>query len=254
MRTDSPADAPSVLVTPARLGYGAAVRLLASRQKPGPGVPAYTRWVNRQAGRYLAAGAHVLGLTPNAVTLVSAAVSAAAVVLLLTLPATPLVGLAVAALLALGYALDSADGQVARLSGRSGPAGEWFDHVVDAIRTPTIHLAVLVALVRDDRPQWLQVVALAYTVLCVAQFMSQILAEQLGARAGLDAPQVAGRAQSWVLLPTDNGTFCWLFVLWGLGPLFVIAYAGLFALNLLHTAVSMRRKYQRLTGASRRTA
>ncbi|KGM13949.1 CDP-alcohol phosphatidyltransferase family protein [Cellulomonas bogoriensis] len=225
--------------------YRAALALLASRQKPGAGVPAYTRWVNRRAARRIAAAAHALGVSANTVTILSAAVSALAVVALLALPTGWVTGVVVAVLLAAGYVLDSADGQVARLSGTAGPSGEWLDHVVDAIRTPVVHLAVLVALARDGAPDWALVVTLAYCVLAVGQFMSQILAEQLLGRPPLPATGPA-RRQSLVLLPTDTGTFCWLFVLWGGPVLFVAAYTSMFALNLFHAAVSMRRKYVRL--------
>ncbi|OAX67752.1 hypothetical protein A5N15_01010 [Rothia kristinae] len=47
-----------------------------------------------------------------------------------------------ALLFALGYAMDSADGQVARVTGASSPGGEWLDHVVDSVRVPAIHLTV----------------------------------------------------------------------------------------------------------------
>ena len=40
---------------------------LNAAQKPGMGVPAYTRWVNRRLGRYAAAAAYALRWTPNAV-------------------------------------------------------------------------------------------------------------------------------------------------------------------------------------------
>ena len=40
----------------------------------------------------------------------------------------------VRALLVVGYALDAADGQLARLRGGGSVAGEWLDHVVDAVK------------------------------------------------------------------------------------------------------------------------
>ena len=55
----------------------AAAIALASAQKPGAGVPAYLRWVNRPLGRRAAAAAYVPGLTPNAVTLLSGVCSLA---------------------------------------------------------------------------------------------------------------------------------------------------------------------------------
>jgi len=231
-------------MTPAHR-YREALTGLNSAQKPGNGVPAYTRWVNRRLGRYAAAAAYVLHWTPNAVTALSAAFSLAAIVLLIWVGPQLWVGVAIAALLATGYLLDSADGQVARLQGSGSPAGEWLDHVVDALRTPAIHLAVLVGYWNQEQPPWLLAMALAYCLVSVVEFMSQILAEQLAKRHSAPTPE-AGVARSFLLLPTDTGTFCWIFLVWGIPPLFVLAYTAMFAMNLVHTVISMRRKYVKL--------
>lgn len=219
-------------------------------QKPGGGVPAYMRWVNRRAARTIAAAAAVAGLTPNAVTAISAALSAAGLAVLLVAPPSWHVGIVVAILAALGFAFDSADGQLARLTRASGPAGEWLDHVVDAIRTPAVHLCVGVAIL-VSRPElaWLVPVAFAFAILSTGQFSSQLLAEQLMRGRGGDRPEPSGVRKSILLLPTDTGVLCWIFALWG-GPLwFGAAYAALFALNVVHVAASMRRKYARLQAA-----
>ncbi|MEE3703953.1 hypothetical protein V2H43_11125, partial [Pasteurella multocida] len=100
-------------------------RRLASAQKGhARGAPAYSVYVNRRLGRVLAAAAFGWGWTPNRVTAVSAAHSFAALVLLLALPPAWWTGVLVAGLLVLGYAWDSADGQVARLRGGGSLAGE----------------------------------------------------------------------------------------------------------------------------------
>ncbi len=131
-----------------RPGFAETLTALERAQKPGHGVPAYTRWVNRRVARYFAAAAVAMGITPNGVTAISAVCSAAGILTLLLAPPTALTALAVALLFALGYGLDSADGQVARVTGASSPAGEWLDHVVDSIRVPCIHLAALVGFIR----------------------------------------------------------------------------------------------------------
>ena len=238
-----------------RRRYLEALTGLDGAQKPGNGVPAYTRWVNRRLGRYAAAAAHVYRWTPNAVTALSATFSLAAIMLLMLVYPQPWVGVAVAVLLATGYLLDSADGQVARLQQAGGPAGEWLDHVVDALRTPAIHLAVLVGLWNQDQPAWILAVALGYCLVSVVEFMSQILAEQL-ARQHPEPTSPAGTARSFLLLPTDTGTFCWIFLAWGFPPLFIAVYGAMFATNLVHTLISMRRKYVKLrrVGQAQRTA
>lgn len=225
---------------------------LQQAQKPGAGVPAYTRWVNRRLARYLAAAAVSLGLGPNGVTLLSALVSLSGMVLLMSQPPSWGLGLLVAFLYALGYALDSADGQVARVTGAASPAGEWLDHVVDSIRTPAMHLAILVAWIRfpDFWPLsgwqlwWLP---MAFCLLVTGHFMSQILAEQLRAREGKSGPASGGALRSFLNLHMDAGTFCWLFLLWGGGLVFLLAYGLLFAASALTVLVSMRRKFSNLS-------
>src|SRR5690606_40748873 len=127
------------------------------------------------------------------------------------------------------------------------PAGEWLDHVVDAIRTPAIHLTVAVSVMlhRSDL-LWLAIISLCFTVLSVGQFMSQILAEQLVRNTGGEEPERGGTRKSLLLLPTDTGVVCWSFALWMLPLLFAVVYTVLFAIALVHSAASMRRKYLKL--------
>ena len=231
--------------------FGPALAGLNQAQKPGGGVPAYTRWVNRRFARYAAALAYTWGWTPNVVTAVSAVFSFAALLLLVTVEPTLGIGVVVALLLALGYLLDSADGQVARLSGKGSKQGEWLDHVVDAIRTPAIHIAVAVGFWRwSDEILWPIAIALVYALVSVGQFMSQILAEQLSAGEGRPT-QTGGVAQSFVLIPTDMGTLCLIFLTWGSPTLFLVVYCAMFVLNTAHSAISMRRKYIRLASVAR---
>ncbi|CEA07514.1 CDP-alcohol phosphatidyltransferase [Arthrobacter saudimassiliensis] len=227
--------------------YRDALRLLASAQKPGYGVPAYTRWINRRAARVAAAAAVRWHITPNSVTFMSAATSAVGI-LLLFLPHQRTTGPAVALLLAVGYLLDSADGQVARVLGTGSAAGEWLDHVVDAVRIPAIHLGVLGALLLlHAKASPILLLPAMYCLLSTAHFMSQILAEQLVRNAGLRPTPVErhSAARSVLMLPTDAGTLCWIFVLWGT-PLFIPSYFALFLANLVAVAASMGRKWRHL--------
>ncbi len=235
--------------TPSRpTGFRETLSVLGSAQKPGQGVPAYTRWVNRRLARYFAAAAVKFGITPNGVTAISSALSLCGLIILIMCPPTFLTGLTVAIFYALGYAMDSADGQVARVTGASSPAGEWLDHVVDSIRTPAQHLAIFVGFFRFQS-HWplhgwaLWWIPLTFTVMTVGYFMSQILAEQLRNNRKTAAPPAGGNLRSFINLHMDSGTFCWLFILWGWGWGFIIGYSILFLGFFLTTAVSMRRKY-----------
>lgn len=224
---------------------------LSSAQKPDAGVPAYTRWVNRGLGRVVAALAAAVGLGANAVTLISAVVSVAGLVVIVAAPREIWAGVVAGPLLALGYVLDSADGQVSRLTRTSSPAGEWLDHVVDAMRTPMLHMAVAVALLWHGSGQqfsYIPYLSLAFAVVVVGQFMSQVLAKQLSARFGVEStsPASGGYGQSILLLPIDMGVMCWMFVLWGFPIAFGIVYTVVFVITLIHSGVSMTRKYRKL--------
>lgn len=249
------ADRPAPPATPTRsLSRPAAgetlrdtVGRLAGAQKGAHGAPAYSRFVNRPLGRVLAALAFHRGLTPDAVTALSAACSFSALAAVALAPHTWWLGLLVAFLLALGYALDSADGQLARLRGGGSPAGEWLDHMVDAGKTVTLHLAVLVGLYRGGElaDGWL-LVPVAFAVADVVYFFAMLLNEALRSRAGevTRAQATAARpgvARSLVLLPTDYGTLCLTFALLGATPLFLGAYGLLAACTAGFLALALPR-------------
>src|SRR4051794_28290259 len=111
--------------------FAESYRALSRAQKPPRGVSFVTRFVVRPMGRVFAALGYSWGLTPNAITLISSLVTLAGIAVLALLTPSALSGVLAAVLLLLGFGLDSADGQVARLAGTSSLAGEWLDHVAD---------------------------------------------------------------------------------------------------------------------------
>lgn len=217
-----------------RESFSTTVRRLSSAQKGAQGAPAYSRFVNRPLGRVLAAAAYRAGLTPNAVTALSAVCTATGIALLALARPTAGTGVAVAVLLVLGYALDSADGQVARLRGGGTPAGEWLDHMVDAVKSSALHLAVLIGWYRADVVDdvWL-LVPLGYCVIDAVTYFATMLNEALRAQHGArtratPTAERASIARSFLTLPTDYGLLACLFVLYGAPALFVPAYTALF--------------------------
>ena len=123
--------------------YADAMRAPRLAQKASRNAPAYSRWVNRPLGRRIAAPAYVAGITPDQVTGISACLTFAGIAGRRHEPGLPGRGRRV--LLVMGYAFDSADGQLARLRGGGTPRGEWLDHVMDSAKNAAVHLAVLVA-------------------------------------------------------------------------------------------------------------
>ena len=207
------------------MGHSTSVRFqralddLRIAQKSSAGAAAYSRFVNRPLGRPLAALAAALGMTPTQVTIVSAATTFTGIVCIAALPPSLGSALAVAALLVLGYALDSADGQLARLNGTSSISGEWLDHLVDATKTPAVHIAVLICWFRffDFSPEWL-LVPLLYSVVATIMFFGFIstdLLRRLHATGNPPAPVSGWRSSalySLAVLPADYGILCLSFV------------------------------------------
>src|SRR5699024_9652783 len=166
---------------------GSYQRLATAQKGHARGAPGYSVYVNRKVGRVLAALAYGWGWTPNQVTAVSALHTLAGLALTTVLPRVWWSGLLIAVLLALGYAWDSADGQLARLRGGGSLAGEWLDHFVDAAKVASLHLVVLVGLWRHvpDLPSSWLVVPLCFSVISVTTFFGMLLNDLLKGKAGV---------------------------------------------------------------------
>jgi len=237
---------------PTRPRYRETLRQLGRAQKSRKGGQAYSVFVNRGLGRLAAAAAHQLGLTPNAVTAVSAAFSLAGI-LVIALVGGPWAALA-APLLATGYVLDSADGQLARLRHGGSLSGEWLDHMVDSVKITALHLAVAVHVFRhtDLSAGWLAV-PLAYTVVGVAAFFAQLLNEQLqrnfwlqaGGRTDTQTP-TSSAVMLFAKLPHDYGVLCWSFVLLMWPTTFATVYAFLMSFNAAYLAAAVFKWYAQM--------
>ncbi|MFI5772764.1 CDP-alcohol phosphatidyltransferase family protein [Streptomyces sp. NPDC051658] len=233
---------------------GTVLRELRGAQKTAKGVSLYSRYVNRPAGRVFAAGAYRIGLTPNQVTSASAAFTFAAIASVALV--RPSVGLAVAvyAGLAIGFALDSADGQLARLTGRGGPDGEWLDHVVDCAKMILVHTAVLISFQRFSGVPgegWL-LLPLGFLFTAVLTFCAGLLREQLGkaatarSGAGPGAAAPVSRLRAVALLPADYGVFCLVFLLLGDRTAFRIGYAVLAVVHALFLVAFLTKWFKEL--------
>ncbi|MEV4686983.1 CDP-alcohol phosphatidyltransferase family protein [Microbacterium sp. LWH3-1.2] len=220
------------------LTFREALGSLSSSQKTRAGVSLYSRYINRPVGRVFAAAAASAGVSPNGVTAVSALCTALGLIVLVLSPAGWVTGLAVAILLALGFALDSADGQVARLTGRGSLAGEWLDHVVDAGKMVAVHAAVLIAAAAQGllAGAWL-LLPLAYMLVAVVLFSGMTIFELLRRTRPhqADPPRSPSTIRALGLLPADYGVLALAFLLWGSSQIFFAVYAALGALTALIT-------------------
>jgi phosphatidylglycerophosphate synthase len=254
-----PSERPDIGQSSSPRGYRDVVRQLAGAQKAvARGAPAYSVYVNRRLGRLIAAAAYLAGLSPNAVTGISAIFTFGAIISLAAFPPSLLLGILVTFGLVIGYALDSADGQVARLRGGGGPQGEWLDHVVDCIKTSSLHLAVLVTMYRHfDLPsEALLMVPIGYTVVASANFFAMILNDQLravysGSRKSVYSAGGSTILRSILVAPTDYGLICFVFLLLAVPGLFVVVYALLFVANTGHTVLALGKWFRDMRNVAR---
>jgi phosphatidylglycerophosphate synthase len=237
--TDAPPTEPRIL------GFRATLQRLSSAQKGAVGAPAYSRFVNRKLGRLLAALAFHSGLTPNMVTGISAAFTGSGIAVLALSRPSWTTGLGVTACLVLGYAFDAADGQLARLRGGGSPAGEWLDHMVDALKIASLHLALLVGLYRSEpaqRDAWL-LLPVGFSIVSVVLFFGTLLNESLRAQHGAvtraaRSEQRPGVLRSLLVVPTDYGLLCLVFFLLGAPRVFLSVYAVLFVATAVYLALA----------------
>lgn len=220
-------------------------RRLAGVHKPMSGAPAYSRYVNRPLGRRLALLFHRLGLSPNAVTAISAVFTFSGLALLGLAPSSLPIATLLAALLLLGYACDSADGQLARLTGQGSPRGEWLDHIVDSLKMGSVHLFVLVHLSRfDDLPPRALLLPLAFSVTSTVLFFGMLLTDFLRRLnpSGVKGKQTSDSAwRSLAALPTDFGLLCLIFLLLPWPQVFLWVYGLLWATSFVLLCAALVR-------------
>lgn len=233
-----------------RRSLGDVVAELDRAQKSSAGTPVYSRFVNRRIGRYLAAAAFLAGRTPNQVSLASGFCSLIGIVAIaLVEPSLPL-ALVVTALLVLGYALDSADGQLARLRGGGSPLGEWLDHMIDCVKVALLHSAVLISLYRFDAlsNELVLLIPLAYLCVSTVMFFGLILIDQLRRRHGGEKPNVRGDSvvKSLLIAPTDYGILCLVFLAFGRPSLFIVLYAAMLVANLVFLLAAIAKWYREM--------
>ena len=234
--------------------FSDAMSRLSAAQKSNKGAAAYSRFVNRPLGRPLAALAYARGLTPTQVTLVSALATFSAIAMIAVVRPSWWSSTLVALLLMLGYALDSADGQLARLTGTGSLAGEWLDHFFDATKAATLHAAVLICWFRFyELPVAWSMVPLVFGAVAGVFFFGLIATDFLRRlhRAQHPVDDANAPAEAWrnsplyslAVLPTDYGFLCLTFVLLWVQPVFVAVYSLLALANVLVLGLAAARWY-----------
>ena len=237
----------------ARPRVSESIRALSAAQKSNAGAPLYSRVINRPAGRVLAAVAHRVGMTPDQVTLLSACCTYLAVVLIAVWAPSVVAAVLTSLLLMVGYALDSADGQLARLRHGGSRAGEWLDHVADVIKLSTIHAAIAISLFRfsldDLAGPAVLLVPLAFGAVQNIHFFSYIITYQLRYHGGTPLASGEGRpglTKAVLSAPTDYGLMCFVLMLRSAPVVFVWVYGLILVGYTLYVALALPRWYLEL--------
>ena len=229
-----------------------ALKDLESSQKPQRGVSLYSRYVNRPLGRFLAAACHTVRMSPNQVTAASAIVTVLGLAVLVTGPPSVARSAGVVLLLVLGFALDSADGQVARLTKSGSPAGEWLDHVVDAGKHVSVHGCVLVALfLYVDTSPWWYLAPLLFQVVATVIFAGGLLVDLLKRAQPTVAspePRPPSIVRAIALLPADYGILAVSFLLFAWPPVYLPVYTLLLVANIGIMILLLRKWFHELRG------
>lgn len=207
-------------------------------EKPAAGRPPfYSAYVNRRLGYQLAKRLRYSRITPNQLTAASAVLTFGAIVSVAWgKPSWPL-SVSIAVVLLAGYALDSADGQLARLRRQSTFAGEWFDHIVDCGKSVAIHLAVLITWYRFAHAgePGLLLVPIGFAVVSSVTYFGMIMADQFRLRAGGPGGMAkAAPTAAWRRLaatPTDYGVLCLALALQPATTVFTVTYVLLFVVS-----------------------
>jgi phosphatidylglycerophosphate synthase len=237
-----------------RQTYKQAVRQLAAAQKSNRGAGGYSRWINRPIGRRFAAAGFCIGLTPNQISILSAVFSYAAIATLATFRPTWLLATCVAVALLVGYALDSADGQVARLRGGGSASGEWLDHVIDALKISALHIAVLICWYRFyETSDGVLFIAAGFAIVGPVFYFAITLSDLLRRigdlrRGGtgkptstVDRTEPAPVLRSLIVLPNDYGVLALSMILLAAHTVFVWVYGLMLAANALFLAAGCVR-------------
>ena len=117
----------------------------------------FTETVNQRIGSYLCVLAYKYDLAPTVLTLANLVIGlgTSIAVILLADRTIPVIGLGALVLWQLAYSLDCADGQLARVTGRSSPAGARVDVLSDvALQISLVAAVSTVAAAHHRTPVW----------------------------------------------------------------------------------------------------
>lgn len=184
-------------------------------QKKGAGTPAYTRFINRWLGKILTSVLACFNISPNVISITSSIITIITFFLFFMVTSF-WQSFILVILLYFAYALDSADGQLARLLNKQSKSGEWLDHTLDAIKIPLSQGTAIFLIVAHKFPE--KSVLFFYLIilsLACANFLSGILKSKLFPNYSSTSVQISEKhniIRSFITLPLDYGVFISLYI------------------------------------------
>lgn len=223
--------------------FGATAEFMTLRYAAG-GHP-LTRVFSQRLGAAAAYLAQRAGLTPSGVTLLGLATFLLAAFLFASLPSGAGATLACAVLMQLAYALDCADGQLARATGRTSAFGAWLDVACDYARCVALAFAASWFLARQMAPSTAALCSAAFLAGATIQIHTATLL-RTGAAPALPEGR-PGRIRWLVTLACDTAVVLLMLALLRGAPALLAAY--LVATGGLYLIVSIYLARARLGGA-----
>ncbi len=150
---------------------------------------------------------------------------------------------------------------MARLRGGGSAAGEWLDHVVDAAKIATFHVAVAICWFRfyDLRSDAWLLLPLGFAAVSSVFFFALVLSDMLRRVARLEAGgtgvttssvdpgEKAPVLRSIIVLPNDYGVLCLVMLALAWPTPFTVLYGLLFAANVLFLAAGLARWFREMS-------
>ncbi|PTU32925.1 CDP-alcohol phosphatidyltransferase family protein [Stenotrophobium rhamnosiphilum] len=210
-------------------------RELLTRRFDTPDQALLTRYISQPFGGVVAAAAHALRLSPNAVTLIGL------IVMLAGTSAYAWCGglsgaLLAAALLQLGFAFDCADGQLARATRRQSPFGAWLDVSCDHIRQGAICLALTVVV-----PNPLGYFCAALLLAGLSVYLHTVTSIKVAAAPPMSLSGNANRLRFAVKEWLDTPVFLLMLCMLREWPELLLIYVASYGLLTLARAVSLAK-------------
>lgn len=226
--------------------------LIAASKKPSGSI--YTRYVNRNAAIPLTYLFWRLDLHPNTISLISSVVTHTGLVILLALKASVPVVVSAYLLLVLGYMLDSCDGQLARVSGKTSKRGELLDHSLDMVKLLTFNMTLGYLLLMDAIAGTLAfnmvLTAIGLNLLCQPAhfFVISLKDAILGSPQQMNAVQRVRGVGALLRNAADYGLFMMMILLLPWAQMFLYVYLAYGCFYMLLFVSHFVRTYHRSSG------